>query len=92
VQTFFKSAGLQRYFTVLYNEEENVDRQADSSETALQTTSVAEGGIRGVIDNADVETIVIDWKKQEEKLNEELEVADAETTKTDHTLWFKKTG
>jgi hypothetical protein len=92
VQTFFKSAGLQRYFTVLYNEEENVDRQADSSETALQTTSVTEGGIRGVIDNADVETIVTDWKKQEEKLNEELEVADAETAKTDHTLWFKKTG
>jgi hypothetical protein len=92
VQTFFKSAGLQRYFTVLYNEEENVDRQADSSETALQTTSVTEGGIRGVIDNADVETIVTDWKKQEEKLNEELEVADAETAKTDHTLWFKRTG
>jgi hypothetical protein len=40
-----------------------------------------------VIDNADVETIVTDWKKQEEKLNEELEVVDA-----DHTLWFKKTG
>jgi hypothetical protein len=39
-----------------------------------------------VIDNADVETIVTDWKKQEEKLNEELEVADAETAKIDHTL------
>jgi hypothetical protein len=25
-------------------------------------------------------------------LNEALEVADAETVKTDHTLWFKKTG
>jgi hypothetical protein len=25
VQTFFKSAGLQRYFTVLYNEEETAD-------------------------------------------------------------------
>ena len=45
-----------------------------------------------MIDDADVETIVTDWKKQEEKLNEELEVADAETAKTDHTLWFKKTG
>jgi hypothetical protein len=39
-----------------------------------------------VIDNADVETITTDWKKQEEKLNEELEVADLETVKTDHTL------
>jgi sugar-specific transcriptional regulator TrmB len=92
VQTFFKSAGLQRYFTVLHNEEEDVNRQADGAETAIQTTSAIEGGTRGVIDNADVETIVTDWKKQEEKLNEELEVADAETAKTDHTLWFKKTG
>jgi hypothetical protein len=39
-----------------------------------------------VIDSADVETIVTDWKEQEEKLNEELEVTDAETAKTDHTL------
>ena len=92
MQTFFKSAGLQRYFTVLHNEEEDVDGQADGVETALQTTSAIEGGTRGVIENADVETIVTDWKKQEEKLNEELEVADAETAKTDHTLWFKKTG
>jgi hypothetical protein len=86
VQTFFKSAGLQRYFTVLYNEEENVDGQADGVGTTLQITSAIEGGTRGVIDNADVETIVTDWKKQEEKLNEELEVVDVETAKTDHTL------
>jgi hypothetical protein len=92
VQTFFKSAGLQKYFTVLHDKEENADVRADSSETALQATSAAEGGTRGVIDNADVETIATDWKKQEEKLNEELEVADLETAKTDHTLWFKKTG
>jgi hypothetical protein len=39
-----------------------------------------------VIDNADVETIITDWKKQEEKLNEELEVTDTETAKTNHTL------
>jgi hypothetical protein len=39
-----------------------------------------------VIDNVDIETIITDWKKQEEKLNEELEVVDAETTKTDYTL------
>jgi hypothetical protein len=39
-----------------------------------------------VIDSANVETIVTDWKEQKEKLNEELEVVDAETVKTDHTL------
>ena len=92
MQTFFKSAGLQRYFTVLHDEEENVDKQADGVGTTLQTISAIEGGTRGVIENADVETIITDWKKQEEKLNEELEVADAEIAKTDHTLWFKKTG
>jgi hypothetical protein len=39
-----------------------------------------------VIDDANVKTIVTDWKKQEEKLNEELEVVDVETIKIDHTL------
>ena len=86
MQTFFKSAGLQRYFTVSYTEEEDVDRQADGAESTIQTTSAIEGGTREVIDDTDVETIVTDWKKQEEKLNEELEVVDAETAKTDHTL------
>jgi hypothetical protein len=76
----------------LNNEEENVDRQADGIETALQAMSAIEGSTQGVIDSADVEAIVTDWKEQEEKLNKELEVADAETVKTDHTLWFKKTG
>jgi hypothetical protein len=86
VQTFFKSAGLQRYFTVLHDEEENVDGQVDGIGTTLQITSTIKGGTRGVIDNADIKTIVTEWKKQEEKLNKELEVVDAETTKTDHTL------
>jgi hypothetical protein len=76
----------------LHNKEENVNGQADGIETALQATSAIGGSTQGVIDNVDVETIITDWKEQEEKLNEELEVADAETAKTDHTLWFKKTG
>jgi len=42
--------------------------------------------------NIEIAAIAIDWKEQDEKLNEALEVADAETAKTDHTLWFKKTG
>jgi hypothetical protein len=86
VQTFFKSVGLQRYFTILYTEEEDVDRQADGVETAIQTISAIEGGTQEVIDDANVKTIVTDWKKQEEKLNEELEVVDVETIKIDHTL------
>lgn len=36
----------------------------------------------------DAETIAIrtDWQKQDERLREALEVVDAETAKTDHTL------
>ena len=78
---------LQKYFTVLYDEEENIDRQADSAETALQVTSAIEGNTQGVIDNANVEA---DQKGQEKKLNKEREVADIETAKTGHTLWFKE--
>ena len=63
VQTFFKSSGLQKYFTVWHNEEENIDGQVDGIETALQATSAIEGSTQGVIDSADVETIVTDWKE-----------------------------
>ncbi|KAM0710536.1 hypothetical protein Q7P35_002206 [Cladosporium inversicolor] len=93
VQTFFKSAGLQRYFTVLYNEEETADDQGGKVEVTLparSTIDVAE--TTGTSDNTEVAAIAIDWREQDEKLNEALEVADAETVKTDHTLWFKKTG
>jgi hypothetical protein len=83
VQTFFKSAGLQKYFTVSYGEEEeDTERQADAIEAATTDT----------VDNIDISAITADWKRQDEKLNEELEIADAETAKTDHTLWFKRTG
>jgi hypothetical protein len=93
VQTFFKSAGLQRYSTVLYNEEETADDQGGNVEITLlarSTIDVAE--TTKTSDNTEVAAIAIDWKEQDEKLNEALEVADAETVKTDHTLWFKKTG
>jgi hypothetical protein len=53
-------------------------------------TNVAE--IAGTLDDSEAVAIATDWKEQDEKLNEALEVADAETAKTDHTLWFKKTG
>jgi hypothetical protein len=45
----------------------------------------------GTLDNTEVAAIATDWKEQDEKLDEALELADAETLKTDHTLWFKKT-
>jgi superfamily II DNA helicase RecQ len=92
VQTFFKSAGLQKYFTVLCDEQEDADRQANETEVALLVRSAEEIFATNTTDNTDVLAITEDWKKQDEKLNEELEVADAETAKTDHTLWFKKTG
>jgi hypothetical protein len=92
VQTFFKSAGLQKYFTVLYEEgEEDAGRQADETEAAAPVRSAEDAAATTTVDNTDISAIAADWKKQDEKLDEELEVADAETAKTDHTLWFKKT-
>ena len=92
VQTFFKSAGLQKYFTVSYDEEENVVDQGDNAETVLSTRSTANTArIVGTSSDTEVAAIATDWREQDEKLNEALDVADAETAKTDHTLWFKKT-
>jgi superfamily II DNA helicase RecQ len=93
VQTFFKSAGLQKYFTVLFDDKEDGERQESETEAATLVRSAEDVATTvNTADNADISTITADWKKQDEKLNEELEVADAETAKTDHTLWFKKTG
>jgi hypothetical protein len=94
VQTFFRSAGLQKYFTVSYEGEgEGAIRQAGETEAAtLVTTAGNATATTNAADDIDISAITADWKKQDEKLNEELEVADAETAKTDHTLWFKKTG
>jgi superfamily II DNA helicase RecQ len=93
VQTFFKSAGLQKYFTVAYDGEDTPGGQGDDVEIAPPTRSTIDvAETTGTSDNTEVAAITIDWKEQDEKLNEALEVADAETVKTDHTLWFKKTG
>jgi hypothetical protein len=93
VQTFFKSAGLQRYFTVLYDEEETAGDQGDDLEIISpirSTIDVAE--TTETPDNTEVIAIATDWKEPDEKLDEAPELADAETMKADHTLWFKKTG
>jgi hypothetical protein len=93
VQTFFKSAGLQKYFTVAYNGEDTASGQGDDVEIAPPTTSTIDiAETTGASDNTEVAAIATDWKEQDEKLDEALELADAETVKTDHTLWFKKTG
>ena len=93
VQTFFKSAGLQKYFAVLFDDKGDAERQESETEAATLVRSAEDvATTANTADNADISTITADWKKQDEKLNEELEVADAETAKTDHTLWFKKTG
>jgi hypothetical protein len=64
MQTFFKSVGLQRYFTVLYNEEETADDQGDNVEITLparSTIDVAE--TTKTSDNIEVVAIAIDWKE-----------------------------
>ncbi|TLD04190.1 hypothetical protein E2P81_ATG10544, partial [Venturia nashicola] len=78
VQTFFRSAGLQKYFTVLYSEEDDVERDTNKAEAAL--TVMAEDRATGTdtTDEAEVSAITADWKRQDEKLKEELEVAGRE--------------
>lgn len=92
VQTFFKSAGLQRYFTVLYNEEESNPEQTDDREATLVVRSTGNASTASAREEADILALVADWKEHDKKVDEELETADAKTAKTDHTLWFKKTG
>jgi hypothetical protein len=89
VQTFFKSAGLQRYFTVLYDEE---DLQADGVETAPLVVSTGDGALeRAAVGDDNISLITADWKKQNEKLDEKLETAEASTAKTDHDAWLTRT-
>lgn len=61
VQTFFKSAGLQRYFTVTYNEEETGGNQEDNigiTPPIRSTIDVAE--TIGTLNDTEVVAIAID--------------------------------
>ncbi|TKA60633.1 hypothetical protein B0A49_13140 [Cryomyces minteri] len=76
VQTFF-TGGAQRYFTVQYDEV----RESGPAESRV--------GQADKIDNA---VILKKWEEARQKHEKELERIDAETAKTDNTLWYKRTG
>ncbi|KAI7371326.1 hypothetical protein KC328_g17564, partial [Hortaea werneckii] len=78
VQTFFNAAGLQRYFTVDYENE----------------LSPRKRGGRHVILNTDsgFDDILAEWDEQDEKHRESLAIADSEVAKTDHSGWGNKSG
>jgi hypothetical protein len=85
VQTFFNAAGLQRYFTVDYDEphsEAEEDHHDQASEVRL--TETRENG------SSRVKSIMQRWDEGLHKQEKKLEVADAEIAKTDHTAWFKR--
>lgn len=74
VQTFFKSAGLQKYFTVLYDDEDqvnesNIERQQKGSAVQVQSGRDSEDvtGATIMTGTEDVTTILTDWDKQKER-------------------------
>ena len=78
MQTFF-TAGSERYFTVDYNEEDH---------EAVESSSNAKRGIEG--DEGELSSLLSEFTTIQEKWQKELEIADAEVAKTDHTGWFNK--
>lgn len=84
-QTFFNAAGLQRYFTVDYDEPLSEAGEEDRNQPDKENMpgNVTEGQSR-------VKSIMQQWDEGLHEQEKKLEVADAETAKTDHTAWFKR--
>lgn len=76
----------------MYNEEESNPEQTDNREATLAVRSTGNTSTASAREEADILALVADWKEHDKKVDEELETVDAKTAKTDHTLWFKKTG
>ncbi|KAK4960633.1 hypothetical protein LTR28_005104 [Elasticomyces elasticus] len=77
VQTIFSTGGFQRYFTV------HCEGAEESGPAERRLRQIDE------IDNA---AILEDWEDARRQHEKELERIDAETAKTDNTLWYKRTG
>lgn len=91
-QTSFKSAGLQRYFTVQHDDNENNTASGRIGSAIQRGNTAEESGSRQALPNiADLTDVLEDWDIAVSKHQETLEVADAEIAKTDHTLWFRRT-
>jgi hypothetical protein len=91
-QTFFKSAGLQKYFTVDHTEQEQDGCSGDEEEASIGQITAGTGEMRqSALDEIDLSGVYGDWDAAVDRHQETLEVADAEVAKTDHTLWFKRT-
>ncbi|KAK4913693.1 hypothetical protein LTR49_018027 [Elasticomyces elasticus] len=74
-QTFFHAAGLQRYFTVDYEEQQSPTEEGETPAAASARAS------DGRFDH-----IIGKWDHDLDKHQKGLELVDAETAKTDHTL------
>ena len=77
MQTSFSAAGLQRYRTVDYSEPLDVEASGDDS--MLE-------------DHYVIAAVLEEWDRAAEKHKQTLEIVDTKVAKTDHTLWFKRTG
>ena len=87
VQTFFISAGLQKYFTVQHDEHDSTsDGEAPYEGDTRATTTIAQQA-----EDSNVAAEMEEWDKFESQHKEALQVADAEVAKTDNTGWYKRT-
>jgi superfamily II DNA helicase RecQ len=92
VQSFFKSAGLQKYFTVDYTDQEQDEYSKDEEEASTRLIALGSEQSRQLaLDEVDLSGIYGEWDAAVDRHQETLEIADAEVAKTDHTLWFKRT-
>lgn len=70
---------MQRYFTVQYEDESDTY----TAEPAL--------GQNGGADNSEKTDVLREWDAALEQRRQAIDVAEAQTAKTDYTLWFKRT-
>lgn len=83
VQTFFSAAGLQRYFTVDYEESEAEEQDAEGQECSQRTEPVQ--------NSQEISTVLHEWDQAVQKQEQARQKADAELAKTDRTGWFTRT-
>jgi hypothetical protein len=83
---------LQKYFTIDHTEQEQDGCSGDEGEASIGQITVGTGEMRqSALDEIDLSGVYGEWDAAVDRHQETLEVVDVEVTKTDHTLWFKRT-
>ncbi len=83
MQTYFSAAGLQRYFTVNYEESEE-QNDAENRRQSKRGAATASTSLQ-------ISSVLQEWDQALEKQKLAQEKADSELAKTDRTGWFSRT-